>query len=333
MQYAEAFAAALRRCLTDDDRVVLLGIEYGGITPHQRHFSAIAADFPDRVTNPPWSELAKAGAGVGAALAGLRPAVDFVTASFMYHGLAQVINEAPNIRYISAGQTSCPVVFHVLGGIRRGGGAQHSHMPQAILWNTPGLQVVLPASPADVYGLARTALLDSSDPVVIVDHPLLFDLEGHVDLDAAPVPFGTARIVREGGDVTVVATSVMVGRAEAAADELSDAYGVQIEIIDPRTLVPLDEETIVTSVRKTGRLVVADESHASCGVGAELITRVVERCYSDLRAAPRRVSTPIPDPHSLQPSASEAGAAVGRVDRRGVPGNACSDATAMTAFS
>jgi pyruvate/2-oxoglutarate/acetoin dehydrogenase E1 component len=299
MQYSEAFAAALRRCLEEDERVVLFGIEYGGITAHQRHFSALAADYPDRVTNPPWSELAKAGAGVGAAIAGLRPVVDLVTASFMYHGIPQVINEAPNVRFISAGQTSCPVVFHVLGGIRRAGGAQHSHMPQAMLWNTPGLHVVMPATPSDAYGLVRTAVLESADPVVIVDHPLLFDLEQEIDVDAEPLPFGVARVVREGSDVTVVATSVMVGRAEVAADALRLEHGVQIEVIDPRTLVPLDGETIMASVRKTGRLVVADESHASCGVGAELMARAVEQCYPDLRSAPRRVSTPdVPIPFS-----------------------------------
>ncbi len=302
LAYYEAKLEGLREILAADERVHFItevATGFLGLSPHRVHFREIANSFPDRVIAPPISELAFCGLAIGAAMAGLRPIVDLITASFAFEAWPQIVNEAANAFYMSGGQTRAPVVFHLLHGLRGAGAAQHSHSPQAMLWNCPGLKIVLPSSPRDVKGLLKTAA-GSDSPTVFIDHVLLFEVRGPVpetDEDEA-IPFGQAEIKRAGADVTVVATSLMVQRSLAVAERLAKD-GIQVEVVDPRTIVPLDFETIMASVEKTGRVVVVDECHQSCGVAAELVARIAEAGFDKLKAPIRRVVTlDVPIPYS-----------------------------------
>lgn len=314
--YAMAKHAALENSMAESTDVYLLGWLFGGITEHQSVFSSLQQKYPDRVWNPPSSELGMAGVAVGAALQGLRPVFDVITASFSFQAFAQIVNEAANVRYMSAGRSSAPVTFHMLGGIRAAGGAQHSQRLESMFWNTPGLEVLLPGTPQDVYELARYALLESEDPTVFIDHPLLLGTWGEFDPHREPLQIGKARVLREGGDATVVATSIMVLRTLEAAERLAQK-GIEITVIDPRSVVPFDLDTIVESLGRTGRLVVADETNMSCGVAGEIIARVVTEHMHLMKAPPVRVTTPdVPVPYSpaleaaLTPSATEVQQAV-----------------------
>jgi pyruvate/2-oxoglutarate/acetoin dehydrogenase E1 component len=320
LSYAEALVLGLRRALERDDRVRLMGQYFVGLTSHRRLVADLRDDYPDRVWYPPIAEVGYVGTGIGAAISGLRPIVDIATASFIFQAFSQVVNEAANIRYMTGGQTNVPVIFHVNHGIRGGGGAQHSHSPQAMLWNTPGLKIMLPSSPRDVYGLLRTAF-DEDDPVFWADHVRLFDVTGPVDVsDWAAIPFGVADVKRPGRDVTIVATSFMVQRSLAVARTLA-GEGIDVEVVDPRTLVPFDLETIVRSVTKTGRLVIVDECHRSCGVGAEIAALVAEHAFDALRGPIRRVAAldvPIPFSPALEAFVEPGGARIADAIRAAV---------------
>lgn len=295
LTYAEAMARGLHEALAAEPTVRLMGQYFFGLTRHRQLTVALREAFPDRVWDPPIAEVGYVGTGIGAAISGLRPIVDIATASFIFQAFSQVVNEAANVHYMTGGQTRVPVVFHVNHGIRGGGAAQHSHSPQAMLWNTPGLRIMTPSSPRDVRGLIHTAV-DSDDPVFWADHVRLFDVVEAVPDAPEAIPFGKADVKRPGNDVTIVATSYQVRTALAAAEELADD-GIAAEVVDPRTLVPLDLETILDSVAKTGRLVIVDECHRSCGVGAEIAARVAETGFDLLRGPIRRVATldvPIP---------------------------------------
>jgi len=300
LAYYEAKLEGLREILAADERVHFItevATGFLGLSPHRVHFREIARSFPDRVIAPPISELAFCGVAIGAAMAGLRPIVDLITASFAFEAWPQIVNEAANAFYMSGGQTRAPVVFHLLHGLRGAGAAQHSHSPQAMLWNCPGLKIVLPSSPRDVKGLLKTAA-NSESPTVFIDHVLLFDYRGPVPEGDGAIPFGQAEIKREGADITVVATSLMVQRSLAVAERLAKD-GIQVEVVDPRTIVPLDFEAIMASVEKTGRVVVVDECHQSCGVAAELVARIAEAGFDKLKAPIRRVVTlDVPVPYS-----------------------------------
>ncbi|MFQ5802753.1 MAG: alpha-ketoacid dehydrogenase subunit beta [Candidatus Methylomirabilales bacterium] len=297
LAYYESKLEALREILAADERVHLFGESFLGLSPRRGLFREMMKDYADRVTSPPISELGVSGLAIGAAMAGLRPIVDLVTASFSFEAWPQVVNEAANALYMSGGQTRAPVVFHMLHGLRGGGAAQHSHSPQAMLWNCPGLEIVLPSSPRDVKGLLKTAV-NTNNPTVFVDHVLLFELRGAVPEEDEAIPFGQGDVKRVGGDVTVIATSYMVQRCLIVADRLANE-GVQVEVVDPRTLVPLDLQTMMASVEKTRRVVIVDECHQSCGVAAELATRIGEAGFDKLKAPIRRVTTlDVPVPYS-----------------------------------
>ncbi len=302
LPYAAALVLGLRRALERDPRVRLIGQYFVGLTEHRTLVADLRDDYPDRVWYPPIAEVGYVGAGIGAAISGLRPIVDIATASFIFQAFSQVVNEAANIRYMTGGQTGVPAIFHVNHGIRGGGAAQHSPSPQAMLWNTPGLKIMLPSTPADVYGLLRTAI-ETDDPIFWADHVRLFDLVGPVDVsDWAPIPFGVADVKRPGRDVTIVATSYMVQRSLAVAATLAEE-GIDVEVVDPRTIVPFDLETVLASVAKTGHLVVVDECHRSCGVGAEIAALVGEHAFDVLRGPIRRVAAldvPIPFSPTLE---------------------------------
>jgi pyruvate dehydrogenase E1 component beta subunit len=303
-----------------DERVHLLGYAFMGLHPSRDLLEPIFAEWPQRVWWPPIAELGLAGIATGAAMAGLRPIMPINTGSFIFQAWPQIANEAANAYYMSGGQVPVPAVYHLLHGLRGGGAAQHSHSPQAMLWNTPGLEIVLPASPADAKGLWASAVV-SQNPTVIVDHVKLFDVVGPVPDGAHAIPFGQADVKRQGGDVTVIATSWMVQQALKAA-ELVAGEGISVEVVDPRTLVPLDEATLLSSVEKTRRVVIADECHRRCGVSAELAAVVAEHAGHLLKSRLRRVATDdVPVPASplleqqIEPTPEKIAAAIRDVAR------------------
>lgn len=299
--YAEGMARGLTEVLESDPRVRLMGQYFFGLTEHRARTVEIRKRFGERIWDPPIAEIGYVGTGIGAAISGLRPIVDVATASFIFQAWSQVVNEAANVRYMTGGQTSVPMVIHVNHGVRGRGAAQHSHSPQAALWNTPGIKIMLPSSPRDVRGLIHTAVADD-DPVFWADHVKLFDVMGEAPDAPEAIPFGRADVKRAGTDLTIVATSYMVVRSLEAAEVLA-AEGISAEVVDPRTIVPLDREAILGSVARTRRVVVVDEGHRSAGVGAELSAMIAEELFDSLRAPVRRVATldvPIPFSPALE---------------------------------
>jgi pyruvate dehydrogenase E1 component beta subunit len=297
MTHAEALALGLTECLDKDPSVVLINAGYGGLTPHRASYGVLREKYADRITDTPISELGYCGLATGAAMTGLRPIVALSTSAFSFEAWPQILNEAAVACYGSAGQVTAPVVFHMLTGIRGAGAVQHSHAPQAMFCNAPGLQVVAPGSPADARGLMLTAGLVSKNPTVFIDHQRLQGIKGEVDKASGAIPLGVADVKRQGSDVTIVAISVMVPRALEAAETLA-REGISAEVVDPRTLVPLDKKTILQSVAKTGRVVLADESQLTCGVAAELAAMIAEEGFASLKAPIRRVGIPnVPIPY------------------------------------
>ena len=297
ISYAAAIVEALRTSLAEDPRVSLVGSYVLGLGPKRVLMDPIRAEFPDRIYDPPTSEAAIVSLGAGAAMAGARPFVDIGTASFSYVGWSPLVNEAAVAHHMSNGAVRVPVVYHMLHGLRGGGAAQHSHSPQAMLWNAAGLEIVLPSSPYDVKGLIRSAI-KSDNPTVFVNHARLMDIEGDVPEEDYAIPLGRGDIKRNGRDVTLIATSYIVQTALAAAETLA-GEGIEIEVVDPRTLVPLDRDLLLQSVGRTGRLVVADETNLSCGIASELSAIVAEHGFRSLRAPIMRVArSNVPTPFS-----------------------------------
>ena len=297
LAYYEAKLEALSEIMAADERDHLMGGSFLSLSPRRGLFQKIANQYPERVVSPPISELGYCGLAIGAAMAGLRPVVDLSTGSFIYEAWPQVVNEAANAFYMSGGQTRAPVVFHLLHGIRGAGAAQHSHSPQAMLWNCPGLEIALPSSPRDVKGLLKSAV-NSPNPTIFIDHVQLFEIRGPVPEGEVAIPFGQAEVKRAGKDVTVIATSLEVQRSLKVAEQLARER-IQVEVVDPRTVVPLDFATLLQSVEKTGRVVIVDQCHKSCGIAAELAARIVEEGFDKLKAPIRRVTTPdVPIPFS-----------------------------------
>jgi len=297
ISYAAAIVEALRTSLLEDSNVVLVGSYVLGLGPKRVLMDPLRTEFADRIYDPPTSEAAIVSLGAGAAMAGARPFVDIGTASFSYVGWSPLVNEAAVAHHMSDGALRVPAVYHMLHGLRVGGAAQHSHSPQAMLCNAAGLEIVLPSDPYDVKGLIRSAIR-SNNPTVFIDHARLMDIEGDVPEEDYVIPFGQARIKRAGRDVTLVATSFVVQAALSAADQLAKE-DIEVEVVDPRTLVPFDHETIIDSVRRTGRLVVADETNLTCGVASEISAIVAEEGFELLRAPIVRVArSDVPTPFS-----------------------------------
>jgi acetoin:2,6-dichlorophenolindophenol oxidoreductase subunit beta len=270
---------------------------------------------PDRVIDTPISESAIVGAAAGAALAGKRPVAELMFADFIGVCADQLINQIAKFRYMFGGNTRCPVVVRLIYGAGMNAAAQHSQAFHNFLTAVPGLKVAMPTTPADAKGLLSEALR-GDDPVMFFEHKALYGRKGDVPEGEHRVPFGHARMVREGGDVTIVAFGRMVSFAEKAADTLA-AQGIGCDIIDPRTTSPLDEEAILDSVESTGRLVVVDESPPRCSMAADIAAIVAERAFSSLKAPPRMVTaphTPIPFSRELErawlPSPDQIAAAV-----------------------
>jgi acetoin:2,6-dichlorophenolindophenol oxidoreductase subunit beta len=297
--FGEALVSALGDVMEQDSRVVLIG---GGLVssgPGQARFARLREKYSSRIKSPPIAELGFCGIAAGAAMAGLRPLVDIGTATFSYEAIPQIVNEAAVAYSNSGGQTNVPVTYFMRYGIRGGGGVQHSGSPQPWYWNTPGLQVAMPSSPADANGLLRTALLKSQNPTIFFAHERLMDERGPVPNGGYEIPFGQAAVKHEGRDVTIIATGVQVPRALAAAETLAKE-GISAEVIDPRTLEPLDKNTLFASVKKTGRVVVTDESHDNCSVAAGLAAIIADEAFASLRAPVKRVTIPhVPVPFAV----------------------------------
>ena len=299
MTFGESLITALDEIMGQDRRVVLIGGGLVGTGSGQAQLARLREKYSSRIKNPPIAELGFCGIAAGAAMAGLRPLVDIGTATFSYEAIPQIVNEAAIAYSNSGGQTNVPVVYFMRYGIRGGGGVQHSGSPQPWYWNTPGLQLAMPASPADAKGLLRTALMRSQNPTIFLAHERLMDDRGPVPDGDYEIPFGQAAVKREGRDVTIIATGIQVPRALAAAEVLGKER-ISAEVVDPRTLQPLDKASLLASVKKTGRLVVTDESHDNCGVAAGLAAILADEAFTSLRAPIKRVAIPhVPVPFAV----------------------------------
>ena len=299
MSYLGAIGAAQKEAMLADERVVIIGEDVEanvyGTTGGSGKSRAAEGDFTqqfgrNRVRNTPISEEVIVGACAGAAMTGLRPIVDLSYSSFLYLAMDQFVNQIAKNRYMFGGQASVPVVFRSAMFYGLNTGAHHSDRPYPMYMNVPGLKIVVPATPSDAKGLLRTAV-DSDDPVLIFEACVLWGTKEEVPEEEFRIPFGQARTHREGSDVTIVAISSAVQEAVKAADELAK-QGVSAHVIDPRTLVPLDIETVIRSVQRTGRLVIADPAHKTCSAAAEISALVAEEAFESLRAPIVRVTTP-----------------------------------------
>jgi acetoin:2,6-dichlorophenolindophenol oxidoreductase subunit beta len=319
--YAQALVDGLYDSLVADSRVSLIGSYVLGLGPQRHLMDRIRKEFADRIVDPPTSEAGSAATGVGAAMAGMRPFVDLGTGSFSYLAWSQVTNEAAISYYMSGGRISVPVTFHLLHGVRGGGAAQHSQSPQSMMCNAPGLEIVAPSNAADVYGLTRAAFA-SNNPTVIASHAKLLGLESEMGDVKAAVPIGKADVKRGGRDATIVANSLMTHYALQAAEKLA-AEGIEAEVVDLRSLAPLDEATILASVGRTGRLVVVDECPLRCGIASEIAATVAEHGFGLLQAPIVRVTrAQVPVPYSpaleaaITPDADKIASAVRKVTKK-----------------
>lgn len=296
--YSQAIRTALREEMKRDESVVLWGQDvgvyggvYGATTGLQREFGK------DRVRDAPISEMAIAGAGVGAALMGMRPVVEIMYEDFLSHASDMIVNAAAKWRYMSGEQFKVPLVVRSPGGGGSGYAAQHSQNLEVWFAHIPGLKVVAPCMPRDARALLKTAIRDDN-PVVFLEHKSHYTYKGPMPKEEELLPIGKADVKREGADVTLVSYSRTLLWALEAAEQLAEE-GVSVEVIDLLSLRPLDIDTVLASVRKTGRLVIAHEAHAFCGMGAEVAAQVVEKAWGALKAPPKRVgSKPVPLPYS-----------------------------------
>jgi acetoin:2,6-dichlorophenolindophenol oxidoreductase subunit beta len=246
--------------------------------------------FPEQLLDTPISEAAFTGAAIGASMTGLRPVIDLLFTDFAGVCFDQILNQAAKLRYMTGGSVRIPLVMRMMWGAGLHGAAQHSQTLHPLFTHIPGLKVAVPATPHDAKGLMITAIRDD-DPVVFFEHKMLYYTSGPVPTEPYAVPFGSARLVREGSDCTIVAIGRLLHTAERAAQELADS-GVECEIIDPRTLSPLDTDTIYASVERTGRLVVADESNPRCSIASDICALVAQHAFGALRAPVRMVTAP-----------------------------------------
>jgi pyruvate/2-oxoglutarate/acetoin dehydrogenase E1 component len=294
--YREAIKQALREELQNDERVFMLGediAEFGGT--FKVSLGLLEEFGPKRIRNTPLSESAILGAAVGAAATGLQPIAEIMYSDFFAVALDQAVNQAAKMRYMFGGKLSLPLTIRTAMGGRRSAAAQHSQCLEAWFMHVPGLKLAMPSKPYDAKGLLKSAVRDPN-PTIIFENKMLYNTKGEVPEEPYFVPWGQANLVRAGTDVTVVALSDMVDFSLKAAERLA-GEGISLEVIDPRTLVPLDIETIVQSVKKTGRLVVAHEACITGGVGAEIASQVAYHAFDYLAAPIERVGakdSPIP---------------------------------------
>ena len=297
--YAEAIREALRQEMRRDKRVFLLGEDLGvyggafGVT-----YGLLEEFGEERVRDTPISEAAIAGAAIGAALTGMRPVAEIMFMDFITIAMEELVNQGAKLRFMFGGKAKVPMVLRTAAGAGTGAAAQHSQSLEAWLVHVPGLKVVMPSTPYDAKGLLLASIRDDN-PVIFVEHKLLYKTKGPVPEEDYTIPLGVADIKREGKDVTIIATSLMVLRALQAAEELAKE-GIEAEVVDPRTLKPFDAETVNRSVMKTGRALIVHEAPLTGGVGAEIAARIAEGPAFDYLDAPikRLAGLDIPIPYN-----------------------------------
>lgn len=301
LTYAEALREALTQAMEDDERVFLMGEDVGVYGGAFGVSAGLVEKFgPERIIDTPISEAGIAGACVGAALTGMRPVGEIQFMDFVTLSMEQLVLQAAKVRFMFGGKATVPMVLRMPGGSGTGAAAQHSESLENWFVHVPGLKVVMPASPVDAKGLLLAAI-DDENPVIFVEHKLLYKTKGPVPDSPYRIELGRSNIVREGNHITVVATSIMVKRALEAADILAKD-GIELEIIDPRTLKPLDDAPIIESVKKTGRLIVVHEAVEMGGFGGEVVARVAaSEAFAYLEAPIRRLAgLDIPIPYNRQ---------------------------------
>lgn len=299
LQYVEAGVEALREEMRRDPTIIYLGQGIGARGGNYKQSKGLFEEFgAGRVRDTPISELGQVGVGVGAAMAGLRPIVDIVFLDMILEAMGQIVEQAATIRYTSNGKIKVPLVIRAAMGTVRSTGPHHSRCFYSWFAHTPGLKVVLPSTAEDVKGLLKTAIRDEG-VVVFIEHKFMYNKKGPVPDGEYLIPFGQASVRREGSQLTIVAMSLMVSKALEAAETLAQE-GISAEVIDPRTIVPLDTDTILNSVRKTGRLLIVDEAQAFCGFSAELAAMAAEHALDYLDAPVKRVCA-LHTPHPFNP--------------------------------
>ena len=309
--YQQAINEALDQEMSRDQNVIVMGedVAGGAGSPGERDAwggvlgvtRGLYHKHPGRVIDTPISESGYVGAAVGAACCGMRPVAELMFVDFLGVCFDQIFNQAAKFRYMFGGKAETPVVIRAMYGAGFRAAAQHSQCLYNIFTHIPGLKVVVPSNPYDAKGLLIQSIRDN-DPVIFLEHKALYTMEGEVPEELYTVPFGEAAVVREGNDVTIVAIGRMVQKAQEAAAELQKA-GVQCEIIDPRTTSPLDTDTILESVEKTGRLIVVDESHPRCSMASDIAGLVAENAFASLKAPIRQITgphSPVPFSDSLE---------------------------------
>ncbi|HUN79518.1 MAG TPA: alpha-ketoacid dehydrogenase subunit beta [Solirubrobacteraceae bacterium] len=299
LRYREALNAALREELARDERVILMGEDIGVFGGAFKVTAGLLEEFGERrVRDTPISENTIVGMGVGAAMVGLRPVVELMTVNFALLAFDQIVNHAAHIHYMFGGQARVPLVVRMPQGAGHQLGPTHSHCLEAMFMHVPGLLVATPSTPADAKGLLKAAIRDDN-PVIFIEHESLYGVRGEVPDGDRAQPFGRAAVRREGGDVTIVGISRMAQTAARAAQRLQTDHGVSAEVIDPRTLRPLDLDTILHSVARTNRCVIVEEGWPHGGVGANLAALISEQAFDDLDAPVRRVTgADVPMPYS-----------------------------------
>lgn len=296
--YRDAICEAIDEEMERDDKVLLLGEDIGFLGGNFKTSVGLFEKYGDlRVKDTPISEAGFVGMGIGMALTGLRPIVELMFSDFLLVAADQVINQAAKIRYMSGGQATVPMVIRTPIGAGRSSAAQHSQSMQAMMAHFPGLIVVVPSTAQEAKGLLKTAIRDNN-PVIFFEHKMEYSNKYMIDDVVEPIPFGKANIVKQGKDITIVATSNQVMKSVEAAEKL-EKEGISVEVIDLRTIVPMDRNTIIESVKKTGRLLIIDEAYEKCGIGAEIGADIMDDVFYYLDAPIGRIATPnVPLPFS-----------------------------------
>lgn len=289
-------SGALRRTIKEemerDNSIFIIGEDigdpYGGI--HNVTKGLMKQFGPERVINSPLSEIAITGAGVGAAISGMRPIVEIMYADFLPIAMDQIVNSAAKMHFLSHGKIKVPMVIRANFGCGKGEGAQHSQCPDPWFMSFPGLKIVAPSSPREAQGLLKSSIEDNN-PVLFYEHKLLYNVKGEILSENESIPIGKANILKKGTDITIVAWSLMVYKAMSVSEKLNE-NGISAEIIDMRTLKPLDMKTICESVKKTGRLLIVEENNYTGGVGAQIVESAINKVFNSLKSVPQRLATP-----------------------------------------
>ncbi|NAY90130.1 MAG: alpha-ketoacid dehydrogenase subunit beta [Desulfurococcales archaeon] len=301
--FAEALNEALDQMMAKDEKVIVMGEDvgvYGGVFGVTK--GLIEKYGPERVRDTPIAESGFIGAGIGAAAVGYRPVVELMFIDFLGVAFDQIYNQAAKMRYMFGGRAKIPLVLRTVAGAGFSAAAQHSQSLHSIFVHVPGLKVVMPSTPYDAKGLLISSIKDD-DPVIFIEHKGLYGIKGPVPKDEYEVPLGVADVKRRGKDVTIVATAAMVHKSLRVAEKLAKE-GVDIEVVDPRSLKPLDLDTILGSIKKTGRLVVVDEGYPRCGFATDIAAIAASMAFRDLKAPVKLVTppdTPVPFSPALEP--------------------------------